>query len=47
MMPAPAAVKGSAYGPLRALDGFDRGQPLRIMTGVARVVPEAVARSYA
>ena len=36
LMPAPAAVKGSACGPLRALDRFGRGHRLPIMTGGAR-----------
>ena len=33
LVPAPAAVKGSACGPLRALDRFSRGHGLPTMTG--------------
>jgi len=33
IVPAPAAVKGSACGPLRALDRFGREHGLTIMTG--------------
>ena len=33
IVPVPAAVKGSACGPLRALDRFGRGHGFAIMTG--------------
>ena len=39
IVPAPAALKGSARGPLRALDRFGRGHGLTITTGVAALRP--------